>query len=336
MGLYLENGYLNVEYILNKGFPFSVVVGGRGVGKSYGFLKFAFENDIRFLYLRRTQAQADLINKPEFTPFKSLNRDLGIDISTQSISKYNAAFVDRANDNKTIGYTAALSTFANIRGFDASDVELLIYDEFIPERHERPIKEEGSAFFNAYETINRNRELNGREPLKAVCLANANDIGNPLFTELKLIRIADKMRANHTEMYFDKERGIALFMLDCSPISEKKENTALYRLTKGNTFAGMALDNTFYKEDSARIISRPIKEYKPIVTIGEITLYKHKSKNLWYCSTHRTGSCPIFGAGDTERARFKKQYFRMWLRYMDNKIEFEETLCEVLFQKYFK
>jgi hypothetical protein len=240
------------------------------------------------------------------------------------------------DNERIIGYTAALSTFSNIRGFDASDVELLIYDEFIPERHERPIKEEGSAFFNAYETINRNRELNGNKPLQVLCLANANDIGNPLFMELKLIRLAEKMRSSGQEVYIDKERGIGLFMLDNSPISEQKAETALYKLTKGHSFAEMSLANDFYKEESAPIISRPIKEYKPIVTIGELTIYKHKSNGLYYCSTHKTGSCPVYGTGDTDRARFKKQYIRLWLRYMDNKIEFEETLCEILFQKYFK
>jgi hypothetical protein len=39
-----------------------------------------------------------------------------------------------------IGYTCALSTLSNMRGFDASDIQLLICDEFIPEKHERLLK----------------------------------------------------------------------------------------------------------------------------------------------------------------------------------------------------
>ena len=45
----------------------------------------------------------------------------------------------------------ALSTVSNLRGFDMSDCTLLIYDEFIPEPHERPLKNEAAALFNAYE-----------------------------------------------------------------------------------------------------------------------------------------------------------------------------------------
>ena len=40
----------------------------------------------------------------------------------------------------------------------ASDI---IFAEFIPEAHERLIKNEAAALFNFYETINRNRELDG-------------------------------------------------------------------------------------------------------------------------------------------------------------------------------
>jgi hypothetical protein len=159
------------------------------------------EDEIKFIYMRRTQSQADLINKPEFSPFKSLNNDFGWKIGTDSISKYNAGFYQQIeSDDRLVctgaplGFTAALSTISNIRGFDASDVELQIYDEFIPEKHERPIKNEGAAFLNAYETINRNRELKGRKPLQCICLANANDLANPIFMELRLVRKAEQMR----------------------------------------------------------------------------------------------------------------------------------------------
>ena len=77
MGIYLQNGYLNIKQILSYGLPFNFVVGGRGTGKTYGTLKTAYEEHMRFILMRRTQAQCDLINKPEFNPFKALNNDTG-------------------------------------------------------------------------------------------------------------------------------------------------------------------------------------------------------------------------------------------------------------------
>ena len=122
-------------------------------------------------------------------------------------------------DDKILGYTAALSTISNMRGFDASDVEMLIYDEFIPEKHERTLKHEATAFLNAYETINRNREMQGKKPLQVLALANAMDLANPIFLELGIVnnieRMLDKGRSN---IYLDRDRGLLVAICSNSPI----------------------------------------------------------------------------------------------------------------------
>lgn len=342
MKIYQESGYIDIRKILATGLPFIFIVGGRATGKTYTSLETAVEDNIKFIYMRRTQSQADLINKPDFSPFKSLNRDFEWSIGTASISKYNAGFYRQEKQDgefvsvgAPIGYTCALSTVSNLRGFDATDVELLIYDEFISEKHERPLKNEGSAFLNAVETINRNRELSGRKPLQVICLANANDLANPIFMELSLVRKAEQMRRKKQEISIDRERGIGLFILDKSPISQQKKTTALYRLTDGTNFERMSINNDFSGEEIGRISSRPIAEYKPIVTVGEITVYEHKANRTFYVSTHKTGSPPAFGTGDAERARFRRIYQWVWDEYMENNIEFEEYLCEILLTKIF-
>ena len=342
MKIYQNSGYIDIRAILSLGLPFNFVVGGRATGKTYTSLETVIEDKIKFMYMRRTQSQADLINKPDFSPFKSLNRDFGWNIGTESISKYNAAFYNQEEQDgrmvsfgSPIGYTSALSTLSNMRGFDASDLELWIYDEFIPEKHERPLKNEGAAYLNAYETINRNRELLGKKPLQSICFANANDLANPIFMELHLVRKAEQMRRKKQEIYIDKERGIGMFILDRSPISQQKKTTALYRLTSGSNFEKMSIQNDFSGEEVGRIASKPIAEYKPIVAVGEIIIYEHKSNRSFYISTHKTGSPPTYGSGEAERARFRRIYSWVWDEYMENNIEFEEYLCEILLTKIF-
>lgn len=193
--LYDENGYLNVKSVRDLGVPFNFVIGGRGTGKTYGFLSDVLDRGEQFILMRRTQTQVDLIKKPDFSPFNSICRDRGLHLGYGQITKYNSAVYKQQQDTdgewinsgSPIGYTAALSTISSMRGFDASSVSVLVYDEFIPERHEKAIKNEASAFLNAYETINRNRELTGHKPLTAILLANSNDISNPLFIELGLV-----------------------------------------------------------------------------------------------------------------------------------------------------
>ena len=234
-----------------------------------------------------------------------------------------------------LGYSMALSTISNLRGFSAEDVTLLIFDEFIPERHERPIKEEAAAFLNAYETINRNRELDGRPPLQAVCLANSNDAGNPIFTELGLITKVEGMKKRGQSISLDYQRGIGIFMLDNSSISRAKQETALYKMTAGSDFEQMALFNEFddfrYNES---VKSMPLAEYKPLCVAGELCFYKHKSKNEYYCSSTKTGSPEEYHATSKDLARWRRKYSFLWAAYLRNIIKFESSTAEIIFCKY--
>jgi hypothetical protein len=267
--------------------------------------------------MRRTQSQADLINKPEFTPFKSVARDMGIEIISTPITKYNAAFFEgKQEDDKIvpiglpIGYTMALSTVSNLRGFDASDCTILIYDEFIPEKHERPLKNEASALFNAYETINRNRELSGNAPLKMLCLANANDITNPIFTELNIVDKVFSMEKKKQTVSINEKRGYAVVLLSESPISQKKRETALYKLTSCSDFESMAVDNS-YNVDFEKSHNINLIEYIPRFTIDGITVYKHKSNGRYYCTVHKSG-----GAEPIDVKIYRKNYAEL-LRTVD-------------------
>ena len=335
MGIYLDNGYLNIAQILSYGVPFNFIVGGRGTGKTYGTLKTAYIENKRFILMRRTQAQCDLINKPEFNPFKALNNDTGSNAVVKSISKYNAKIVEETEeDERLLGYTCALSTIANMRGFDASDVELLIYDEFIPEKHERAIKNEGSAFLYAYETINRNREIKGEKPLQVLCLANAFNIANPIFLELGLVGRCEKMKNSGQEIFIDKERGVCVVLLQKSKISKAKADTALYRLSSGS-YADMALSNDFVYNNSDNIKSMALKEFKLLCTVGEISIYKHKSKRLFYVSEHRTGTAPIYKSDEVNLQRYRKNHgVALYGAYMRNNIICESLLTKSLFELY--
>lgn len=336
MKIYDSSGYVNVRGILEEGYPFNFLIGGRGTGKTYTTLKVAKEDGRLFMLMRRTQSQADLISKPEFSVFKPLNEDMLWDIRVKSISKYNSMFYefDGEKNEHPVGYTCALSTISNMRGFDASDIQLLIYDEFIPEKHERLLKNEADALFNAYETMNRNREIKGTAPIQMICLANANDITNPVFENLKLIRIADRMQKGGTDRWTDDRRGVQLIMLHRSPISRQKANTVLYNLTEGSEFASMALDNDF-NVDRQHIRPRPLTEYTPVCSVGELCLYRHKSENRLYASTHLSGVFNRkFSLSDSDRLHYQRIFRNHWLMYIGNKIDFEDVLSEKLFIKY--
>ena len=343
MKLFTDDGYINMESIINTKLTFIIIVGGRASGKTYGALKYCLDHDKKFILMRRTQSQIDLISKPEFSPFRSISLDTGRDIMVKSITKYNGAFYDVKQDPETgeyyasgpaLGYSMALSTVSNLRGFDASDCEILVFDEFIKEPHEKPIRDEGQAFLNAYETINRNRELKGFPALQCVMLANSNDIGNPLFITLGLIGKVEKMIAKGQRYSLDYDRGLGLFLISDSEILRQKKDTALYRMAGEGDFADMALGNQFSDLKYNSVCPQPIAEYKPICTLGEITFYKHKSEKRFYCSTLRLGSPDTYTSSETDIKRWCRKYNYLWTAYMKDLIYFEDITAEVIFKHY--
>lgn len=329
MDLYLNNGYVNMAGILALPYPFIIVYGGRGTGKTYGALKTLAKSEDHFILMRRTQGETDLISNPEMSPFKSINRDLGYDIRTKPLTKYTGG-IYQGEEAAPIGYTMALSTTSKVRGFDASDVKYIIYDEFVPEKHVNKIRNEAEAFFNAYETINRNRELSGVDPVKAVLLSNTNNLFNPICVELQLIKDLSDMAKRGQELRILKNRGIVLVYLQNSRISHKKSLTALYKATGDGDFSEMAIMNSFGFDDHM-VRSYPLHMLQPFLKVQELFIYKIKGTHDYYCSLHGSGS-PRAVTPDL----FQMKYGEFWYYYITDKLYFEDAYAQGLFLKIMK
>ena len=283
--------------------------------------------------MRRTQTQLEVVARSEYSPFNAINRTLGTQIETRKNSRYTG---DIYQGDKTLGHMLALSTISNLRGF-SSNAEILIYDEFIPEAHEKPIKEEASAFFNAYETINRNRELEELPPLQCLCLSNSNTLKNPILAALDLVDILERKKRNGKTEYINQQRGIAVFMLDDSEISRQKKETALYKATKDSNFYKMAIDNIFSKDRPENIKSLKLNDFNPFIKIeGEFCIYKHKSEKKYYISKHLTAA-PAYEFTDSkiDIKRIRRRFPFLVSKRMRKDIYFENYQLQIKFDEFF-
>lgn len=338
MKLYQSNGYANMRGIINESeTPFIMVIGGRGVGKTYNAIRTLLEDEQLFIYLRRTSAQMELVSKDEFSPIVKIGRDLGMNLCTEMLSKYAAGVYHCGEDGKAAGdpvaVIMALSTIANARSFDASSVKVILYDECIPERHERSITHEEDAFLNMYESIDRNRQLNGDPPVRCVCLANANNMEAPILRALSCIRLLDRMRKKKQTQLVDKTIGLSIYLLNDSPISAEKRRTALYKLTMGKgDFSDMALDNAFGADNYTDISVRPLSEYVPYASVGSICLYRHKNSYNWYVSETISGKPKQFENTITDRARFRLYCQQSWKDYFERRLCFENVNAKVFYK----
>lgn len=342
--LYTKEGWLNWEHILRKKLTFNFVIGGRGTGKTYGVLKEFYNRPEKIMIMRRTQVQADVVFSDAANLYKSLNSDL-TDGSTwrgflrEAGSLYGIYDFELDLDKNravpvsaNLGYGCSLGAVKNFRGQDLSDVKYLIYDEFIPEPHEREIKNEGAVFEHAYETINRNRELKGEPPLIAILLANANNLACDLIIELGLVGIIDQMACKGREEYINRDRSFGIWLLQDSPISAAKKETALYKISS-ESFNQLSIKNQFRRDEEGLIKSMPIREFKIIHGIGGLYFYKHKSKDIYYCTTHQSGSCGSYEYTDVGRRQWHLENKALGLLMLTGRLFFENRYCFTLFTK---
>ena len=329
--LYTAAGWVNWDYIMNQPESIISVVGARGTGKTYGCFKWLIKNQKRFIYLRRLKSQLEECKKDSGNPFKRLNMDM--DISIKPFANGGTVlfnYDEKGGLNVAVG--VALSVVANLRGVDYSDYDYIVFDEFIYSDGERPIRNEFQAFLNFYETVNRNRELEGRPAVKCIMLGNANRIANPYFTGWHCMRRVLNMIRGKQFVWRTDDRSRMIILLLESPISEKKQDTVLYQNANAD-FITMALDNVF-RTDETNIKSEPLKEFNHIVSVGEIGIYVHKSERRYYVSA--TTSKPYYDAFGIGLKMFQLDYYMLRVYYMVNKtMTFENFECELLFREMF-
>lgn len=335
MNIYTDQGYLDMGAVMAAPYPFIIIIGARGCGKTYGALKSVLEDKKRFMYMRRTDKILQIIMDERYSPFKKINEDLHRAILPKA-SKGYGTYIDDDNGD-LVGYAAALSTIANLRGFDGSDIELLIWDEFIPEPSEIVRFNEFSAFANAYETINRNREFEGRDPLKAVLMSNSDLLYSTVVSGLNVADDLVMMQETGTEIY-EHSKDILLVRPDSPKFYEQKKDTVLYRITEGSSFSDMALNNNFTVEDRSRIKERPVREFNCIAVYKSIAIHKHKTDSTWYVtgSDLSSGSPAVYLETEAERRRYLREQTAVWRAFNKRKVYFQSVAVQSVFLDIYK
>ena len=332
---YTPDGWVNAAAVMDDPATFCVCVGGRGIGKTFGILREILDRELKFIYLRRTQSQIDTIKLKELNPFRAVNEVCGYDIVSGPLGKYMGGFWHSTLDGKPvgdpIGIAVALSTVANIRGM-STDASAIVFDEFIPERHERPIRAEETAFLNCLETFNRNREFQGKGPMKVILLSNSNDLDSPILSAIGALRPLDEMirkRQTYRQLY---DGEVAIYRYLNSPITEKKRKTVLYKVSANDEFTSMALENEFSKSNYENVGRVDLKQFLPLVSIGRMTVYEHKSGRLYYVTDGiKCENC--YTLFPNSLAAFQRKYWYIREAMLLMKIRYANAPVKIQFEK---
>ncbi len=313
------------------------VIGGRTTGKTYSSLKYCYKNKIKFVFVKRTIEDVKLLcNRGKLSeyafdasPFKPINRDLGCQVESRLISDKGIGgfwrFADDVQTGDIVGYILALNAVQKFKGFDLSDCDVIIFDEYIPQPWERINSKEGEQLLDLYVTVARDREKRGKNPLKLVLLANAVRLYNPVNETLEITDLIADMQANGQE--FIEDRGILIHNMPDKYIDYS--DTPIYKAMGKTAWGRMAYDNTFAYDDTSNVTSRSIKGYHPIAEViykNDDHWFIYSKEGNYIINTSRAENVPVYDLSkDNDLKRFNIDVrLNILDALIDNRVSFQK------------
>lgn len=263
-----------------------VVYGPRASGKTYSALRWSYEEQIKIMYMKRTIKDVNVLctsaNEIDLSPYAPINRDAGYTIRPQLIKEGIGGFYDHVTeDDKIYGapvsYVSSLNSMKTVKGIELSFCDWLLFDEFIPQAGEIVKHAEGSMLLDMYMTISRDRTKRGREPLKLILFANAEDISTPITAELEIIDDMVDLNASRLAHKYIEDRGIMLHHLSDYEIPTNAEAEGIYKAMKNTAWGRKAFGGEFSNNDFSSIKKQNLKGYQPMAAF----YYRNENYYIW-------------------------------------------------------
>lgn len=346
-----------------KDYPEAIIFicfGGRFTGKTFSSLKYCIENDLKFIFMKRTNDDVDqLINT-------SSNNENCDDINLDPMADLNTTYVDlnykpvklssgfgayyQFEDDKPTGdvkgYIMSLNKVAKYKGMGAlKDCDIIIFDEFVPTQYQIVKRGEGQALLDLYLTVTRDREIRGLSPIKLICLANADNVVSPTSEELNITDIVANMETTGQSIHYIEDRYILIHkIIDNKELMKKQAKTKIYQTMSGTSWADMSLGNKFAYNDFSDIQRKMrMKNYKAIAKFKYKNvlyfIYQHlETGDIYICNNRSTLDIPEYNLKiESQQSKF---YYDFVLDILDawaeGQCKFNSYSIKYLFRNYKK
>ena len=238
--------YYNYDKLYSYNGVYNFLVGGRGLGKTYGAkkkaIKAAIEKDDEFIYLRRYKSEliaskntffADI--KHEF-PLWEFKTNGSVALGTKDLN-----LSPKEKQWKILGYFVSLSTAQTQKSVAFPKVKLIIFDEFIIETGLiHYLRNEATIFTNFYSTVDRYTDKT-----KVLFLANSVSIMNPYFIEYEI-------RPDQESEFYTSHKGFIVCHFPSSKDFQKSVyNTIFGKFIQDTEYSRYAVANQFTDNHNA-------------------------------------------------------------------------------------
>lgn len=354
-----NDGYYHISQDLKRfpGYWLYVVWSRRGPGKTYSFLYYCLQQGRKFIYIKRTNADVEFLcadpdadDGRDPNPFAPINRDHGTNIKIFKKSEGQAAFyeVDENGERSglPIGYVYSFAQVSKLKGFNMDAVELMCFDEFIPQPTEIVRRSSGRALLSMYMTVSRDREKRGRPPLILCMFANAEEIST---YETNILEITDDMAELEMNGKSHKDISNRKIMLhhiteEEVPITEE-EKGAIFQGMLGTAWHDYAFGGHFSNNDFSNIRYMNIKGYTCFIHL----IYKRKDMYIYLnnntgrmhmCSSKHKALYSYDLSKENDQALFYvKHYLDIMNTLINGRMTFEKyTMYDIIknYNKFFK
>ena len=310
--------FYNPERILSFNALLNIIIGERGVGKTYSFKTFAVRRFLnkgkQFAYIRRydTDLEASVGSTNDNKFFEQIKNEFPN--STFKISK-SKKVRKLYIDDKICGYALPLSAADSLKSSSYENVDIIIYDEFMLKEGstQHYLRNEPEIILDLIETIGRLRDV------RVFCLGNAISSTSPLMYYF------DVTLPYNTDIKLFKDGTIAVEYIKNEKYREVKKASRFGKLIDGTKYGKYAIDNEFLTDSKAFIKKKDknARFYFILYVNGKsYGIWRDFKNQMMYVSNDIDPNCPIkFAINETdhnESTIFAKVRSNFWFKQIIN------------------
>lgn len=261
--------YWDYKKTLSYNCLLNFIVGARGVGKTFGSLKYAIEQykktGSQFIYVRRFSTELQKLTQQRGGRLLKAIQASGIFPDDEFKCESNTIYMN----GDIIGYAQPLTTASILKSDAFPMVNLIIFDEFIIDNRGsyHYLHDEVSKFLELYETIAREKNN-----VRVLFLSNAVSINNPYFDYFHL----DKPKDSNIQR-FGATRDVLVENCVNPELAEQKKASRIGQILNGTDYAEYAYENKWLL-DNSDFIERKTQRSNYYATLR----YKDDYLGIWF------------------------------------------------------
>lgn len=258
----LQKSYYNLNNILTYNRFLTMIVGGRGTGKSYAVKKMIINNFIKkkeeFVYIRRTKVELEKAATPEF--FKDIANEFP---DTEFYIKGERMYIN----GEVAGYFIPLSGQAKYKSVPYPNVKTILFDEFI-DFNGRYLKNEIFTFLELISTIVRDRD-----DVRCLLCGNNVSIINPYYTYFNI-----RPTGNRNIIVSKTNPEVILEIVNNTPqMNNRLKNSKFGRFIEGTSYGEYNINNKALNDNDNFILKDKPLGSKFLFSL----IYNNKEYGVW-------------------------------------------------------